>query len=83
MSIHVTKKVKPPPDQFQDVIEAGGGVYLPAAPKTAGEGVVVVSCPEDKSTHAKFSKAGIPVLDKEFILTGLLKYKLDYANVSQ
>ena len=79
----MTKKVKPPPDQFQEVIQCGGGTYLATPPKAVAEGVLVVSCPEDKAVHAKLRKAGLTILDKEFILTGLLKYKVDYGNVIQ
>jgi hypothetical protein len=78
LTIHVTKKVKPPPELFQQVIESGGGVYIKSLPKQSQEGLLVISCPEDKSSHSKLKKAGIPILDKEFILTGLFQRKLDY-----
>lgn len=78
LKIHVTPKVKPPPELFQQVIESAGGEYLKSLPKKSEEGLLVISCPENKSLHAKLKRAGIPIMDKEFILTGLLQFKLDY-----
>ena len=68
----------PSPDQFRDIIKCGGGEYLPAAPSSPAPGVVVLSCPEDKAVVSRLRRAGLEVMDKVFILSGVLKYKLDF-----
>jgi hypothetical protein len=45
--------VKPPPEQFRDILESGGGEFLARLPSSHQEGLYVVSCPEDKSLHPK------------------------------
>ena len=82
MSIHITSdfhslvdvtyniwlpaQVKPPPDQFRDILESGGGEFLASLPAQPGPGVYVVSCPEDKSLHPK-------VLDSRYLFIILLR----------
>ena len=46
-------------------------------PSTADKHAVIISCPEDKKITQALEKSGLAVLDKEWLLTGLLKYKLD------
>ena len=36
-----------------------------------------VSCPEDKASLARLGKLGVPCMDKEWLLTGILRHKLD------
>ena len=72
-------QVKPTPDQFKEIIECAGGTYL-TSPPTSGDDpkTYVISCVEDKGVADRLKKAGCKVMDKEFILTGLFKYSLDY-----
>ena len=46
-------------------------------PKKFCEGLHIVSCEADKKQTLDLSKLGVPVMDKEWLLSGLLKYKLD------
>lgn len=77
LSIHVTKSVLPAPKQFRDIIECAGGTYLASEPKRPLEGQLVVSCDEDKKVMDKLKEKNISLVDKEFILTGILRHKLD------
>ena len=56
-----------------ELVESGGGKYLPAAPRRDGPGVLVVSCPEDAAAVKQFKKLKITVVNTEFILTGILR----------
>ena len=47
-------------------------------PRKGSSDIVIISCPEDKSDVKKAVKLGFNVQDKEFLLTGLLKQKLDF-----
>ena len=77
MSIHVTGQVKPSPEQCKDFIECGGGEFIETLPSDALPGLHIVSCSEDKELTSALAKTGVPVMDKEWMLSGLLKYKLD------
>jgi hypothetical protein len=46
-------QVKPPPEQLREILESGGGEFLPSLPTQYKEGVYVISCPEDRSLHPK------------------------------
>ena len=55
------------------------GTYLSSAPTAAQNDAktFVISCPDDKAQADKLKRTGIKVMDKEFLLSGLLKYKLE------
>ena len=76
-SIHVTESVQPSPVMCRDIIECGGGHFLADLPSPSDKEAVIISCSEDKKITQTLSKAGLAVMDKEWLLTGLLKYKLD------
>lgn len=42
-------------------------------PKKAGDKVLVISCPDDKAVCDSAVKAGIAIVNAEFILTGILR----------
>ena len=46
-------------------------------PKTCSENVVVVSSAEDKTLCEAAIKAGIHVVNSEFVLTGVLRQEVD------
>nr|XP_022314103.1 mediator of DNA damage checkpoint protein 1-like isoform X2 [Crassostrea virginica] len=71
--IHVTKSVKPDPANMKDIITCAGGEYLTTMPKKAGDKVLVISCPDDKAGCDSAIKAGITIVNAEFILTGILR----------
>ena len=73
----MTEHVQPSPEMCRDIIECGGGQFLADLPSTSDKEAVIISCPEDKKITQTLSKAGLSVMDKEWLLTGLLKYKLD------
>lgn len=71
--IHVTKSVKPDPANMKDIITCAGGEYLTTMPKKADDKVLVISCPDDKGICDSALKAGVTVVNAEFILTGILR----------
>ncbi|CAC5396244.1 MDC1 [Mytilus coruscus] len=75
--VHVTKSVKPEPSQMEEIIECAGGQYLTTMPKKGGDNVVIVSCPDDESLCTAAIKAGVPVVNSEFILTGILRQEVN------
>ena len=77
LHIHVTASVQPTPEMCQEIIECGGGTFLKTRPKVASPDLYVVSSKEDRKLTEPLAKSGVPVMDKEWLLSGLLKYKLD------
>ncbi|XP_076809652.1 uncharacterized protein LOC143452530 isoform X1 [Clavelina lepadiformis] len=76
--IHVTKSVLPPPHQMYQIIECGGGVCVRKMPKGLDlDDVVIVASESDKRCCTSTLKAGVPVVNSEYILTGILQQKLD------
>ena len=73
----MTGSVKPSPEQCKDFIECGGGEFIETLPTKAVHGLHIVSCSEDKKLSTCLAKMGVPIMDKEWMLSGLLKYKLD------
>lgn len=71
--IHVTKSVKPDPANMKDIITCAGGEYLTTMPKKADDKMLVISCPDDKGICDSALKAGVTVVNAEFILTGILR----------
>lgn len=45
-------------------------------PKFAAPKSIIVSCDEDKKNWSSFKKLKLTIVDKEFILTGLLRQKI-------
>jgi hypothetical protein len=67
---------------FSDIIECAGGQFLKSMPKIARDDTFVISCAEDKATVATARKKNIKLMNIEILLTGLLKWELDFkANV--
>lgn len=61
----------------KDIIECGGGTFLERLPSAASPDLYVVSCQEDRKMTESSARAGLPIMNKEWLLSGLLKYKLD------
>ncbi|XP_071496427.1 uncharacterized protein [Diadema antillarum] len=74
--VHVTQGVKPEPPHMKDIIKCAGGEYLAKMPTKSTPKAVVVSCETDKSLWSVASRAGIPVVSSEFILTGILRQEI-------
>ncbi|CAK8688558.1 unnamed protein product [Clavelina lepadiformis] len=80
--IHVTKSVLPPPQEMYQIIECGGGVCVWKMPKGLDlHDLVIVASEVDKKCCSSALKASVPV-NREFILTGILKQKLDFRSCS-
>ena len=73
----MTGQVKPSPEQCKDFIECGGGEFIETLPSTPLPDLYIVCCAEDKKLTIALGKLGVSVMDKEWMLSGLLKYKLD------
>ena len=42
--------------------------------------VIVLSCPQDTNHCMELHSNGIPIYNTEFVITGVLRQKLDYEN---
>lgn len=71
--IHVTPGVQPPPLQMAEIISCCGGTVLPNMPRSYKPQRVVITCPQDLPRCSSASRAGLPLLSPEFLLTGVLK----------
>ena len=77
LRIHVTEQVKPSPEQCKDFIECGGAEFIKETPTKLSPGLHIVTCSDDRNSISHLHQFGIPLMDKEWLLSGLLKYKLD------
>ncbi|XP_064407970.1 mediator of DNA damage checkpoint protein 1 isoform X2 [Latimeria chalumnae] len=75
--IHVTPNVKPEPIQMKDIIQCAGASFLSRMPKAHKERTVIVSCTEDLAKCKAALEASIPVVNAEFLLTGILRQSAD------
>ena len=73
----MTASVQPSPEMCQEIIECGGGTFVKNLPTAASPDVYIVSTKEDRKLTSPLAKSGVPVMDKEWLLSGLLKHKLD------
>ena len=60
-----------------EIVLCAGGQYLDKMPTKKDEDTFIISCSEDKSSLSKALKAGVAIQDKEVLLTGLLRQKLE------
>ena len=60
------------------MVECAGGTWLKSMPRKSEENLFVISCPEDQTEQGRLAKMGIKIVDKEILLTGLLKQTLDF-----
>lgn len=59
-----------------EIVSCAGGQYLDKMPGKPDENTFIISCDADKGVVAKV-KSGVMIADKEVLLTGLLRHKLD------
>ncbi|CAN7939300.1 unnamed protein product, partial [Ixodes hexagonus] len=76
-SLHTTPGVLPQPQDMKEIVGCAGGKYLAKMPTRYADNTVIVSCAEDSKTLTQAKKSGIPIVLAEFVLAGLLQYKLD------
>ncbi|XP_023577695.1 mediator of DNA damage checkpoint protein 1 isoform X5 [Octodon degus] len=74
--IHVTPGVRPPPLQMGEIISCCGGTVLPSMPRSYKPRRVVITCSQDLPRCSSASRAGLPLLSPEFLLTGVLKQEV-------
>ncbi|XP_013365258.1 PREDICTED: mediator of DNA damage checkpoint protein 1 isoform X2 [Chinchilla lanigera] len=74
--IHVTPGVQPPPLQMGEIVSCCGGTVLPSMPRSYKPQRVVITCPQDLPRCSSASRAGLPLLSPEFLLTGVLKQEV-------
>ncbi|XP_063095331.1 mediator of DNA damage checkpoint protein 1 isoform X5 [Cavia porcellus] len=74
--IYVTPGVQPPPLQMGEIISCCGGTILPSMPRSYKPQRVVITCPQDLPRCSLASRAGLPLLSAEFLLTGVLKQEV-------
>nr|XP_028575609.1 mediator of DNA damage checkpoint protein 1-like [Podarcis muralis] len=62
---------------MRNIVQCGGGKFLPRMPRAYKDKCVVISCPEDLPRCKAAQDARLPIANAEFILTGILQQKLD------
>ncbi|XP_072887602.1 mediator of DNA damage checkpoint protein 1 isoform X2 [Hemitrygon akajei] len=77
--IHVTAGVLPNPSQMAAILQCCGATVLPKMPRAYKEKMLVISCPADLPKCRAARDAGIPIVNAEFILTGILQHTVDLA----
>nr|XP_034963193.1 mediator of DNA damage checkpoint protein 1 isoform X1 [Zootoca vivipara] len=75
--IHVTPNVNLELEDMRNIVQCGGGKFLPRMPRAYKDKCVVISCPEDLPRCKAAQDAKLPIANAEFILTGILQQKLD------
>ncbi|XP_059826961.1 mediator of DNA damage checkpoint protein 1 isoform X2 [Hypanus sabinus] len=77
--IHVTAGVQPNPSQMAAILQCSGATVLPKMPRAYKEKMLVISCPADLPKCRAARDAGIPIVNAEFILMGILQHTVDLA----
>ncbi|GCB61098.1 hypothetical protein scyTo_0014279 [Scyliorhinus torazame] len=75
--VHVTAGVLPEPGQMESIVQCSGATILPKMPRAYKEKTLVISCPDDLPKCKAARDAGVPVVNAEFILTGILQQTVD------
>ena len=60
-----------------DILECAGAQYLTTIPKKYSDHTVVISCIEDIAVCETSIKVNLPIVNAEFVLTGLLRQDID------
>uniref|UniRef100_H2Z4Z5 PAX-interacting protein 1 n=1 Tax=Ciona savignyi TaxID=51511 RepID=H2Z4Z5_CIOSA len=80
LRIHATKSVLPPPEQMYSIIGCGGGQVIKKMPRSFDDDVIIVASEADSKICANALKVGAKIVSSEFILTGILRQKLEPDN---
>ncbi|XP_078073369.1 mediator of DNA damage checkpoint protein 1 isoform X2 [Mustelus asterias] len=75
--VHVTSGVLPEPSQMESIIQCSGANILPKMPRVYKEKTLVISCLDDLPKCKAARDAGIPIVNAEFLLTGILQQTVD------
>ncbi|KAI5743144.1 hypothetical protein M8J77_015024 [Diaphorina citri] len=79
--VYVTGSVKPAPADMKSIVECSGGTFLSKVPSSWAPYSIIVTDPSDSAQLKKLlSVPGTKpsVVNKEFILSGILQQKLDF-----
>jgi len=78
LCVYVTPRTVPPPAMLHDIIiVTGGTVCKSKAAALRSAATIVVACDADAAFAAKAASKGHTVVSSEFVLSGLLRYKLE------
>ncbi|XP_041068942.1 mediator of DNA damage checkpoint protein 1 [Carcharodon carcharias] len=75
--VHVTPGVLPEPSQMESIVKCSGATILPKMPRTYKGKTLVISCPDDLPKCKAARDAGVPIVNAEFVLTGILQQTVD------
>jgi len=77
MKFFITPNTKPPPDQMEIIINCAGGQCVKTLPEKKSDCIIIAS-PEDFEVYKKCVELGLEIYSTEFIMTGVLRQKLDF-----
>ncbi|XP_048419763.1 mediator of DNA damage checkpoint protein 1 isoform X4 [Stegostoma tigrinum] len=75
--VHVTSGVLPEPSQMESIVQCSGATVLPKMPRVYKAKTLVISCPDDLPKCKPARNAKVPIVNAEFILTGILQQVVD------
>lgn len=78
LRFYATKNVKPDLETLEEILSASGATLERDIPLDY-QSIVILSCAEDSKEVEKLQKLGYEIQSMEFVLTGLLRQKLDYS----
>ncbi|EPZ31361.1 hypothetical protein O9G_005877 [Rozella allomycis CSF55] len=81
--IYITEGVKPDANTLRTIIQAAGGRIVTEldANINSEEKLIIISCDDDqKIWHEINEMSGLPIHSAEFILTGVLRQKVEFEN---
>ncbi|XP_057371183.1 mediator of DNA damage checkpoint protein 1-like [Daphnia carinata] len=70
---HATPSVVPKPVEMQEIVESCGGIYFEESDNSVDDNKIVISCEADRKTWPSWKKKCATLVDKEAILSGVLK----------
>ncbi|KAI9564686.1 hypothetical protein GHT06_008427 [Daphnia sinensis] len=70
---HATPSVIPKPVEMQEIVESCGGIYFEESDNSVDDNKIVISCESDRKTWPSWKKKCATLVDKEAILSGVLK----------
>lgn len=77
--IHATANVLPSPEDLKKIVSCAGATYLAEMPtRCNGWPTIIVSCKEDLKSCMESRERHVPIVSAEFVLSGLLQYKVDF-----
>jgi hypothetical protein len=80
LKVYATPSVKPPPEEMMEILEAAGAEFCKNAPSECPnpKQYVVIGASEDADLCRDLASKGFSIHSNEFVLTGILRQRLDY-----